>query len=98
MATENSKTKKASKVSKNKPETKKGPIKKPAVRAKTKTVSARTKPARSSAKPANRVSGEERIEMIRTEAYFLSQQRGHQGDYQLDDWVAAERKVNELSA
>ncbi|MEJ2529114.1 MAG: DUF2934 domain-containing protein [Gammaproteobacteria bacterium] len=110
MATDNSKVKKASKVTKDKPgkETKKSPPKKPAVRAKSNRVSATAKPARSSAKPArssakparssakpvNHASGEERIEMIRTAAYFISQQRGYHGNYELDDWIEAEREID----
>ncbi len=96
MATDNSKIKKANKVSKEKPEkeTKKSPVKKPAVRAKAKKVSATARPARSSARPVNQVSGEERIEMIRTAAYFISQQRGYHGNYELDDWVEAEREID----
>jgi hypothetical protein len=103
MATDNSKAKKASKVTKDKAvkETKKVPTKKPVVRAKSNRVSATTKPARSSAKPArssakpvNQASGEERIEMIRTAAYFISQQRGYHGNYELDDWIEAEREID----
>ncbi len=96
MATDNSKTKKTGKVTKDKPEreAKKSPVKKPAVSAKAKKVSVTAKPARSSAKPVNQVSGEERIEMIRTAAYFISQQRGYHGNYELDDWVEAEREID----
>lgn len=96
MATENPKAKKASKVTKDKPakETKKRPLKKPAVRAKSKSASTTAKPATSSTRRTNRVSGEKRIEMIRTAAYFISQQRAHQGDYQLDDWFEAEREID----
>lgn len=94
MATENPKTKKAGKVTKGKPEkeTKQGTPKQPAVRAKSKKVSATAKPATSATTQMN-MDSEERIEMIRTAAYFISQQRGHQGDYELDDWVEAEREI-----
>lgn len=96
MATENPKSKKAGKVTKAKPEKeiKKSPPNKPAVRAKAKKVSATAKPATPATTQMNMGSGEERIEMIRTAAYFISQQRGYQGDYELEDWVEAEMEID----
>ncbi len=45
-------------------------------------------------KQKKKISAEERIEMIRTAAYYLAQKRGHQGNYELDDWIEAEKMIS----
>ncbi len=91
MAKEKSKTKDSGKPNK-KPKSKS--LKKPVKSAKTKKDSAKIKSAPSSKKQEINISKEERIEMIRTAAYYLAQKRGHDGNYELDDWIEAENKID----
>lgn len=42
------------------------------------------------------VSAEERQHMIAEAAYFRAQQRGFRGGDPMDDWLAAEREINEV--
>ncbi len=44
-----------------------------------------------------KVSAEERIDMIRTAAYYLAEKRGHHGNYELDDWIAAEKEISKIT-
>jgi Na+-translocating ferredoxin:NAD+ oxidoreductase RnfG subunit len=48
-------------------------------------------------KPKNRITPEERLEMIRTAAYFLAEKRGYQGSDELGDWFEAEREIDSIS-
>jgi len=51
-----------------------------------------------SSSPAPRVSAEERQRMIAEAAYFRAQQRGFAGGDSLDDWLAAERQIDQASS
>ncbi len=42
------------------------------------------------------ISSEQRLAMIRTAAYYLGQKRGYMGGSELDDWVRAEREIDNL--
>lgn len=42
------------------------------------------------------VPAEERHEMIAVAAYYLAEQRGFPGEGALDDWIAAERQINQM--
>jgi len=46
--------------------------------------------------PGQLVSAEERQRMIAEAAYFRAQQRGFSGGDPLDDWLAAERQINQV--
>lgn len=45
-------------------------------------------------KHKKKISAEERIEMIRTAAYYLAEKRGHLGNCEMDDWIEAEKEIN----
>ncbi len=44
-----------------------------------------------------KISSEERLEMIRTAAYYLAQKRSHPGSSDLDDWIEAEQEIDAAS-
>ena len=98
MAKEKTKGKKADKTPKDRLEkkAKKKSLKRPVAGSKPKKDGAKTKSAPSSKKPAVSVTREERIEMIRTAAYYLAQKRSHQGDYEVDDWFEAEEEIDSI--
>ncbi len=43
-----------------------------------------------------KISHEERLEMIRTAAYYLAQKRSYSGESELDDWLTAEKEIEEM--
>jgi hypothetical protein len=92
MATEKPKAKKTNPESTRKTSKKK--VAKKATAAK-KSSSIRVK--RKTTKPNStkqQISPEERIEMIRTAAYYLAEKRGYYGNNELADWFEAEKQID----
>lgn len=59
----------------------------------------RTKPAGTQPPPsAESISNEERYRMISDRAYALAEARGFEPGHELEDWLAAERTVDERIA
>jgi len=51
------------------------------------------------AKQKNKISPEQRFQMISTAAYFLAEQRGFAAGYEMHDWIIAEAQIDsQLSA
>jgi hypothetical protein len=48
-------------------------------------------------KPKKQIPPDERLEMIRTAAYYLAEKRGYQGNNELGDWLEAEQEIESLS-
>jgi hypothetical protein len=48
-------------------------------------------------KAKKKISPEERIEMIRTAAYYLAEKRNYHGSHELDDWIEAEKEIDTIS-
>jgi len=46
--------------------------------------------------PARRVSDQERYEMIQRHAYFLAEARNFEPGHEMEDWIEAERFVDEM--
>ncbi len=98
MAKEKAKPKKKDKADKDETKKKKKPSKKAEGSKKSKPK--KEKPKKSSSKNAKskkKISPEERMEMIRTAAYYLAQKRGHEGSYELDDWIEAEKEIDTIT-
>ncbi len=100
---------KKSAASRKKPAAKKTSKKKVAKKLNKKKVTKKTgkkkvtkkKVARKRAAPAKnatprRVSDQERYEMIQRHAYFLAEARNFEPGHELEDWIAAERFVDEM--
>jgi len=67
------------------PQSKKTTAKKPALAKKTSTAkSEKMQP----------VNDEEHYQMITEAAYLIAEQRGFQGDHEMDDWLQAEAEVD----
>lgn len=85
--------------------TKEKTVKKPAAAKPAKSeVKVAAKPAAASAKPAAKaksapktISAQERYHMIDEAAYYRAEKNGFQVDPQ-ENWIAAEREINELMA
>ncbi len=95
------------KTTKKKPAAKKAPAKQPATKksakkkAVKKTAGKKTVKKKSvkktAAKPQPRVvSDQERYEMIQRHAYFLAEARNFEPGHELEDWIEAERFVDEM--
>ena len=67
--------------------------KKPSVPKAEKTVVAAKGTPRKPAKKSI-TSPEERYQMISTAAYYLAEQRGFSGCYEMDDWITAEAEID----
>ncbi len=82
-------------TSKSKAKSKKKPAakKKPTVKKKTK---AKNKPATKSGPGASSISAAEKQRLIQETAYFIAQQRGFAPGNEIQDWLIAEKKVNEI--
>jgi len=52
--------------------------------------------ATASSKQTTKISREQRLEMIRTAAYYLAQKRGYLGDSEQDDWMLAEEEIDNI--
>ncbi len=91
MAKEKPKAKKNDKADKD--EGKKNSKSKVAAKVKAKKPKQDTPKAKST-KRKKKIGPDERIEMIRTAAYYLAEKRGHHGNFELDDWIAAEKEID----
>jgi hypothetical protein len=87
-------TKEKSKADKD--QIKKTTKKKVAKKAKPRAAKPKTAKPRTS-KLNKQVTPEERLEMIRTAAYFLAEKRGHHGNNELGDWFEAEKEIDSLN-
>jgi len=67
---------------------KKDVTKKASKKAKTKSKTKKT------SKQKQKITPEERLEMIRTAAYYLAQKRGYQGNCEMSDWIDAEKEID----
>jgi len=92
MAKEKKKAKKKDKVDKDETKKKKKDVTKKA----SKKVKTKDK-AKKISKQKKKITPEERLEMIRTAAYYLAQKRGYQGNYEMDDWIDAEQEIDKLT-
>ena len=63
--------------------------------AKKKVAKKKATPARTTVTPRT-VSDQERYEMIQRHAYFLAEARNFEPGHELEDWIAAERFVDEM--
>ena len=63
--------------------------------AKKKVAKKKAAPAKARA-AARRVSDQERYEMIQRHAYFLAEARNFEPGHEMEDWIAAERFVDEM--
>jgi hypothetical protein len=93
-------TTKKSKVSKEEVKSKKKVAKKAKVTKKSTPIKTKAKAVRSNAakKPKKQITPDERLEMIRTAAYYLAEKRGYQGSDELADWFMAEKEVDALTS
>ena len=82
----------AKKVAKKKAAVKKKGVKKAATKKKT----AKKKTVKKAPAPTRRVSDQERYEMIQRHAYFLAEARNFEPGHELEDWIEAERFVDEM--
>ncbi len=97
MATDKPKSKKANQDATNKT-VKKKVVKKAKVTKKSSPIKARAKAANSnSSKRGKQITPEERLEMVRTAAYYLAEKRGYHGNNELGDWLEAEREIDSIS-
>lgn len=98
MATEKPKTKKANPSATNKTSKKKAAKKATAAK---KSNSIKVKPKATNSNPTkrqNQITPDERVEMIRTAAYFLAEKRGYRGNNELSDWFEAEKQIDSISS
>jgi hypothetical protein len=70
--------------------------KNPATVAATKAAPAASAPAAKAAAPGKAPTPAERAKMIADAAYFLAQKRGFGGGKEREDWLNAEKQVDEL--
>ena len=86
----------AKKVAKKKAAVKKKGVKKAAAKKKTTKKTAKKKSVKKAPAPTRRVSDQERYEMIQRHAYFLAEARNFEPGHELEDWIEAERFVDEM--
>lgn len=98
MATEKPKTKKSTQEA-TKKTVKKKVVKKAKVTKKSSPIKVRSKAAKpNSSKSTKQITPEERLEMVRTAAYYLAEKRGYHGNNELGDWFEAERQIDSISS
>lgn len=71
------------------PQSKKTTVRKPVV-----TKKATTKTSTTQLNKMQPVNNEERYQMITEAAYLIAEQRGFQGNHEMDDWLQAEAEVD----
>ena len=95
MATEKPKAKKTNLESTRKT-SKKKVAKKATAAKKSSSIRVKSTAKPNSTKRKQQISPEERLEMIRTAAYYLAEKRGYHGNNELADWFEAEKQIGAI--